>query len=88
MKLYLSGEKPYQCQVCGKPFRARSDMKRHVATHNKVTVTASHSQPQNNIPVPVNLNMNNVVNLNNVYFQVRNHISAKFVENPSEYAQI
>ena len=31
----LSGEKPHPCEVCGKPFRVRSDMKRHLNTHNR-----------------------------------------------------
>lgn len=28
-----TGEKPHPCDVCGKPFRVRSDMKRHRNTH-------------------------------------------------------
>lgn len=33
MNLLLTGEKPHPCDVCGKPFRVRSDMKRHRNTH-------------------------------------------------------
>ncbi|CAG2063471.1 unnamed protein product, partial [Timema podura] len=29
------GEKPHPCPVCGKPFRVRSDMKRHLNTHQR-----------------------------------------------------
>lgn len=33
--IYFLGEKPHSCDICGKPFRVRSDMKRHRQTHNK-----------------------------------------------------
>lgn len=33
--LIFLGEKPHPCEVCGKPFRVRSDMKRHMITHSK-----------------------------------------------------
>lgn len=32
------GEKPHECSICGKPFRVRSDMKRHQKTHTKRTI--------------------------------------------------
>lgn len=31
----ITGEKPHPCEVCGKPFRVRSDMKRHLNTHSR-----------------------------------------------------
>lgn len=31
----FAGEKPYSCEICGKKFRVRSDMKRHMKTHNR-----------------------------------------------------
>lgn len=50
----VPGEKPHPCDVCGKPFRVRSDMKRHMQTHNRevhpgsaptpATATAGNSQ--------------------------------------------
>lgn len=33
MLFELSGEKPHPCPVCFKPFRMRSDMKRHMQMH-------------------------------------------------------
>ena len=30
-----TGEKPHPCTICGKPFRVRSDMKRHMMTHSR-----------------------------------------------------
>lgn len=40
------------CQVCGKPFRVRSDMKRHMKTHPDVNVNAltksSNKSSENN----------------------------------------
>lgn len=35
IKCELTGEKPHPCEVCGKPFRVRSDMKRHLITHSR-----------------------------------------------------
>lgn len=32
---FAIGEKPHSCEVCGKPFRVRSDMKRHLKTHGR-----------------------------------------------------
>lgn len=29
------GEKPYKCEICGKGFRVRSDMRRHSVVHKK-----------------------------------------------------
>lgn len=33
--IFFLGEKPHPCEVCGKPFRVRSDMKRHLNTHSR-----------------------------------------------------
>lgn len=32
---FVLGEKPHPCEICGKPFRVRSDMKRHLNTHTR-----------------------------------------------------
>ncbi len=36
------------CQVCGKPFRVRSDMKRHMKTHPDVNVVSVLTELSNN----------------------------------------
>lgn len=42
--LIFVGEKPHQCEVCGKPFRVRSDMRRHERTHTKRGLSGKSSR--------------------------------------------
>lgn len=44
--MYLLGEKPHSCEVCGKPFRVRSDMKRHLKTHGRKKNTGTKTTTQ------------------------------------------
>lgn len=39
----ILGEKPHPCELCGKRFRVRSDMKRHYQTHNRKRVNRAVS---------------------------------------------
>lgn len=50
-----TGEKPHPCTICGKPFRVRSDMKRHMQTHtrgkqerNSSTISATNANSGTN----------------------------------------
>lgn len=45
---HVVGEKPHMCEVCGKPFRVRSDMKRHMKTHGDVSVVSVLTDLSNN----------------------------------------
>lgn len=42
----MVGEKPHSCELCGKPFRVRSDMKRHLKTHGRKKPTPNKSNTQ------------------------------------------
>lgn len=44
MFVVISGEKPHTCEICGKPFRVRSDMKRHLKTHGRRRITGTKAQ--------------------------------------------
>lgn len=45
MIFFYAGERPHACDVCGKKFRVRGDLKRHLKIHNRQNLTAK-SKPQ------------------------------------------
>lgn len=40
---HILGERPHPCPDCGKPFRVRSDMKRHRQTHMREQANANNT---------------------------------------------
>ena len=84
IKCLIVGEKPHPCELCGKRFRVRSDMKRHLRTHGRKRVSRGVSV-QDDVVLPKVESAENVENnvmidnedLSEVKYKVSDSNSAK-----------